>query len=74
MTELTSSRTLVLVDALQIHDREEARRLTPAEKLEQALETMRSGIRLKRLALCRRYPDADDSEIDRRLADWLADG
>lgn len=62
------------MDALQAHDREEARQLTPAEKLAQALEVMRSGIRLKRLTLCRQYPDEDEAEIDRRLAEWLADG
>ena len=75
MTVRCSSSTLVLVDALQAHDREQARRLTPAEKLEQALEVMRTGIRLKRLALCRQYPEADEAEIDQRLAEWLvADG
>lgn len=74
MTEPISSSTLVLVDALQAHDREQARRLSPAEKLAQALETMRSGIRMKRLMLRRQYPDANESEIDRRLAEWLADG
>jgi hypothetical protein len=62
------------VDALQAHDREQAQKLTPAEKLKQALEVMRTGIRLKRLTLCRQYPDAGEAEIDRRLAEWLADG
>jgi hypothetical protein len=62
------------MDALQAYDREEARRLTPAEKLAQALEVMRTGIRLKRRTLCRQYPEADEAEIDRRLAEWLADG
>lgn len=62
------------MDALEADDREEARRLTPAEKLGQALEVMRTGIRLKRVALCRQYPQADETEIDRRLAEWLADG
>jgi len=60
------------VDALDAHDREQARQLSPAEKLEQALEVMRMGIRLKRLTLCRQYPDADEAEIDRRLAEWLS--
>jgi hypothetical protein len=32
------------------------------------------GIRLKRLTLRRQHPEADDAEIDRRLAEWLADG
>lgn len=62
------------MDALQAHDGEEAAQLTPAEKLRQALEVMRTGIRLKRLTLCRQYPGADEAEIDRRLAEWLADG
>jgi Rv0078B-related antitoxin len=74
MTDRPRSSTLVLMDALLAHDREEARQLTPAEKLAQALEVMRSGVRLKRLTLCRQYPEAGDAEIDRKLADWLADG
>jgi hypothetical protein len=59
------------MDALEAHDREQALRLKPAEKLMQALEVMRAGIRLKRSTLHRRFPDADESEIDRRLAEWL---
>jgi hypothetical protein len=74
MTDPRSSSTLVVLDALDAHDREQARLLTPAEKLEQALEVMRTGIRLKRVALCRQYPEAGAEEIDRRLAEWLADG
>jgi hypothetical protein len=35
---------------------------------------MRTGIRLKRLTLCRQYPEADEAEIERRLVEWLADG
>jgi hypothetical protein len=34
---------------------------------------MRTGIRLRRLTLCRQHPEADEAEIDRRLAEWLAD-
>ncbi len=74
MTDHCSSSTLVLVDALDAHDRDQAQKLTPAEKLEQALEVMRTGIRLKRLTLRRQCPEADEAEIDRRLAQWLADG
>lgn len=62
------------MDALQAHDREEAGQLTPAEKLQQALELMRTGISVKRQTLSRQYPDVDDAEIERRLAEWLADG
>jgi len=62
------------MDALQAHDHEEASQLTPAEKLGQALEIMRTGIRVKRQTLSRQYPDADDPEIERRLTQWLADG
>ncbi len=59
------------MDALQAHDHAEALRLKPAEKLMQALEVMRAGIRLKRTALRRQFPEADEAEIDRRLAEWL---
>jgi hypothetical protein len=60
------------VDALEAHDREQACQLSPAEKLEQALDAMRAGIRLKRSSLRRSHPHADESEIDSRLAEWLS--
>ena len=56
---------------LEAHDREQALRLSPAEKLLQALEVMRAGIRLKRSALRQRFPDADAADIERRLTEWL---
>jgi hypothetical protein len=59
------------MNALEAHDREQALRLTPAEKLAQALEVMRAGIRLKRSTLHRQFPEADDADLDRRLAEWL---
>lgn len=59
------------MDALEAHDREQAVRLDPAEKLMQALEVMRTGIRLKRSTLHRQFPEADEGEIDRRLTEWL---
>ena len=63
------------MDALLAHDREHASQLDPAEKLQQALDIMRAGIRLKRSTLRQQFPSADDLEIDRRLAEWLsADG
>lgn len=75
MTAPLTSSKLISMDALLARDREHARQLDPAEKLQQALDIMRAGIRLKRSTLCRQFPAADDSEIDRRLAEWLsADG
>lgn len=71
MTQRLRSGKLDGMDALQAHDRAEALRLKPAEKLMQALEVMRTGIRLKRSALHRQFPKADEAEIDRRLAEWL---
>ena len=59
------------MDALEAHDREQALRLNPAEKLAQALEVMRAGIRIKRSALRRQFPEADEADVDRRLAEWL---
>lgn len=61
-----------VVDALEAHDRELANELTPSAKLAQALEMMRTGIRLERSALRRQYPEADEADIDRRLAAWLS--
>jgi hypothetical protein len=59
------------VDALEVNDQELAQKLTAAEKLLQALEAMRTGIRLKRSTLRRQFPNADETEIDRQLAEWL---
>jgi hypothetical protein len=71
MTARLASSKLVGMDALRAHDREQALRLPPAEKLVQALEVMRVGIRLKRSTLQRQFPEADEAELDRRLAEWL---
>lgn len=71
MTQHLGSAKLHEMDALEAHDREQALRLTPAEKLAQALEVMRAGIRLKRSTLRRQFPDEDEAEIDRRLKEWL---
>lgn len=43
----------------------------PAEKLKQALDVTGAGIRLKRCALRRQFPDAADTEVDHRRAEWL---
>jgi len=59
------------MDALLAHDREHAGELDPAEKLQQALDVMRAGIRLKRSTLRRQFPEADEEEVGRRLAEWL---
>ena len=59
------------MDALLAHDREHARQLEPAEKLQQALDVMRAGIRLKRSTLSRQFPEVDETEVDLRLAKWL---
>ncbi len=59
------------MDALEANDRELARRLSPGEKLAQALEMMSTGIRLKRGNLRRQFPDASESVIDRLLMAWL---
>lgn len=59
------------MDELLAHDREQANRLTPAEKLRQALDVMRAGIRLKRSNLRRQFPELEEAEIDRRLGEWL---
>ena len=62
------------MDALEADDLESARELSPAQKLAQALEMMSAGIRMKRSALRRRYPAAQEVEIDRLLTAWLTDG
>ena len=71
MTGGPGSTRLVAMDALLAHDRDHARQLDPAEKLRQALDVMRAGIRLKRSNLRRQLPEAEETEVDRRLAEWL---
>jgi hypothetical protein len=45
--------------------------VTPAEKLAQAPEMMRAGIRLERDTLRRRFPNASDAEVANMLTEWL---
>jgi hypothetical protein len=71
MTARPGSSRLVVMDALLAHDREHARQLDPAVKLQHALDVMRAGIRLKRSTLRRQFPEADEAEVDHRLAEWL---
>jgi hypothetical protein len=59
------------VDPLRQDDVEQAGRLTPEEKARQALEMMRAAVRLKRAGLRARHPSETDTEIDRRLREWL---
>jgi hypothetical protein len=60
------------VDALDADDLAQARELMPATKLAQALDMMQAGIRLKRASLRQQDPTADETEIERRLTDWLS--
>ena len=59
------------MDPLRKDDLERARATPPATKLRQALEAMATGIRLKRVALRRRHPDASEAEVDAMLRAWL---
>lgn len=59
------------MDALRRESLERARR-TPCEvKAVQALEAMRTGIRLRRADLRLRHPEASDAELEERLRAWL---
>ena len=60
-----------MVDPLRRDDLERARATSPEERARQALEAMRTGIRLKRAGLRARFPDASPDEIDARLNQWL---
>jgi hypothetical protein len=62
------------VDALAEHDLQVAREASPSEKLEQALELMEAGLRLKRDVLRNMQPDASDAEIEAELERWLIAG
>jgi len=59
------------VDALEANDRKVALELSAAQKLEQAIEMMSTGIRLKRSNLVRQFPNAGEAEIERLLTAWL---
>jgi hypothetical protein len=61
------------VDPLLAAEREAAAKLTPSEKLVQALELMAAGIRLKRSSFRRRFPTASEEEIDRLVVEWLGE-
>jgi hypothetical protein len=60
------------VDPLRRDDIEHARRTPPEEKLRQALEMMRTGIRLKRAGLKVRHPEATPDDIERMIREWLS--
>jgi hypothetical protein len=60
------------VDALESHDIAVAREAEPGEKLEQALELMAVGFRLKLDALRNRRPDASEAEIRAEFEQWLS--
>jgi hypothetical protein len=60
------------MDPLAASDRELADRASPAEKLAQALDMMRAGIRLKRSAMRHRLPAASETEIENMVMAWLA--
>jgi hypothetical protein len=60
------------VDPLRLDDLERARRTPIEERARQALELMRTGIRLRRIALRARFPEASEEEIEGRLWRWLA--
>jgi len=60
------------VDPLRKLDVEEMRRASPSEKAAQTLDAMRTGIRLKRVALRTRHPTASEAEIDAMFDTWLA--
>lgn len=60
------------MDRLRQDDLDRARRTPIEERARQTLEMMAAGIRLQRIALRRRFPEASDDEIERRLRAWLA--
>ena len=60
------------MDRLRQDDLDRARRTPIEERARQTLEMMATGIRLQRITLRRRFPEASDDEIERRLRAWLA--
>ena len=60
------------MDPLRQDDLDRARRTPIEERARQTLEAMATGIRLQRITLRRRFPEASDEEIERRMRAWLA--
>ena len=60
------------MDRLRQDDLDRARRTPVEERARQTLEMMATGIRLQRVALRHRFPEATEDEIERRLRAWLA--
>lgn len=60
------------MDPLRSDDIERTRRTPAEERARQALELMRTGIRLRRAALRARFPEERDDQIEARLRRWLA--
>ena len=59
------------MDRLREDDLARARATPPATKLQQALEAMATGIRLKRVSLQHRHPHASQDEVEAMLRSWL---
>lgn len=60
------------MDRLRHDDLERARRTPLRERGRQAFELMRTGIRLRRVALRARFPEEGEEQIEARLRRWLA--
>jgi hypothetical protein len=60
------------VDALRHDDIGRARHTPPGERARQALDVMRTGMRLRLIALRQRFPNATEQEIEEMLRRWLA--
>ena len=60
------------MDRLRQDDLDRARCTTPEVRAAQALEAMRTGIRLRRAALREQHPSASEVEIEALLKRWLA--
>lgn len=60
------------MDRLRHDDLDRARRTPIEERARQTLEMMATGIRLQRVALRSRYPEATEEEVEQRLRAWLA--
>ncbi len=59
------------MDPFRRHDVALARQKTAGQKLAEALEMMRTGIHLKRVALRRAHPAASEQDLDAMVQAWL---
>lgn len=61
------------MEPLRKDDIERVRHMSPAERLQAALEAVNAGVRIRLATLRAKRPHATDRELEAALRDWLKD-